>query len=92
MSETPPPGRSGGNAGEWSGVGWKVGVEPDCFDAEDGLVVSLFVENAEQTLGIGFQEIRETALAELSPMEARSIARVLTMCADYVERARREQA
>lgn len=65
---------------EWSGgkpdERWKLEVETDCFDLEEGMVVSVFMEQG------GYE-----TLAALSAEEAREVATALVKCADHIDHA-----
>ncbi len=57
----------------WAGGGddpWRIELETDSFSKEEGLVVSLYVENVRGTKG----REDESGLAALSPAEAREVA------------------
>jgi hypothetical protein len=73
--------------GEWTGDGgdgmtWRLEIEPDCFDFDDPVVVSVWTENED---GSG----KSDGLAMLTPEMAREAAAVLLAAADSVEEANR---
>lgn len=61
---------------------WKIELESDAFDEDEGLVVSLWVENDGD---------RDAGLARLSPADARGVAAELLALADHVEKRRAER-
>jgi hypothetical protein len=74
------------------GDSWKVEVEVDCFNAEDGRCVSLWVENTPAPDDSDERPVQ--ALVMASAEQAREMADVLLRCADAITppASREEQA
>lgn len=71
------------------GTHWSVEIEPDAFNDEEGLIVSIWTEN-EDPEDEDPRPIQSLVMA--SAAQAREMAACLLVCADRVERAHKESA
>jgi hypothetical protein len=65
------------------GDSWKVEIEIDCFNAEDGRVVSVWVENVPAPDDPDQRPVH--GLVTASAQQAREMAVALTRCASSLE-------